>query len=373
MADYTIGDFLEILNHTIMKYKHKRLNPVSASFEITSKCNLNCSHCYNMRFQNSMNTKDELNTNQIFNLINAIRELNILELTITGGEPFLRNDIVDILKYIKDNTSMILTIQTNGILLNEDVISDISDFLENDDRIQVSLDGTKEIHDSIRGEGTWEKAIKSLHILCEKGVPIEINLTPTSFNEDNIIDAVESLGRLDGLKEFGASPMAIFTKEDMKYLPDIQKMLANEKKVIKILDEMGFGYKSGLRGEFCQFHKIVGEEVDRLNNLNLSTRLITDGVQCSAGITKIHIDSKGQIFPCVYLQFDDFLMGDSTENSLKDIWDKWDITKTLRYLNGTVCSDCGFVHPCKGGCPGMAYSLYGTIDAPYPRCSSNEQ
>ena len=219
-------------------------------------------------------------------------------------------------------------------------------------------------------KGSVKKECVINHMVSEYNVSKEDVLSAINSAIDNkiLIETVKIVTDINRINKFGTSTMALFNKEDMIYLPDIQKMLENERIVMKILKEKGIKYDGGLRGEFCQYHKFVEDELESLKSINLSSELDKKTVQCDAGITKIHIPSRGEVFPCVYLQFNNFLMGDLLKNSLREIWEGWDITRTLRNLGDTKCGDCKFLPFCKGGCPGMAYSYYGSIDAPDPRC-----
>lgn len=359
------GEFLNIIDHSIVKNKKKRMYPTTASFEITRRCNLDCIHCYNRGIASTYRIENELTTKQVFQVIDGLCDLGILILTVTGGEPFLRKDILNILNYIKNNTQITLIIQTNGTLINKNVSEYLSKILTENDIIQVSLDGPRDIHNKIRGTECWSRVMESLKLLSENNLSTEVNITPTTLNEDHIIPL---LYQLEGIKKFGASPMAVFNENDKKYVPDIKKLLNTEKEVINILQSKGIEYTLGIGGEFCQYHSFKTEELTYLKNSKSSIKILNEGVQCNAGITKFHITYDGRVFPCVFLQFDNFLMGNILQKSLKNIWAEWNINKTIRDLNNTKCASCDFLHVCKGGCVGMAYSYYKDINKPDPRC-----
>lgn len=124
--------------------------PTIVGLDITSKCNLKCKHC----FQNERILHNELKEKEWIRVIHELRDMKVYQIYIMGGEPFLRSDIISILKEIK-KYNMTLSINTNATLITTQTADELSRILDpRFDYIQVSLDGaTKEINDSIRGKG----------------------------------------------------------------------------------------------------------------------------------------------------------------------------------------------------------------------------
>lgn len=85
--------------------------PISIKLNITKKCNLRCKHCFINEYQGEMPIEE------IFDLIDDFHKNRLPILFITGGEPFIRNDLIDILLYLK-NTSINVNLATNGTLIN---------------------------------------------------------------------------------------------------------------------------------------------------------------------------------------------------------------------------------------------------------------
>jgi len=119
------------------------MNPII--FPVTYKCNLNCVYC------NVKNSRQEPNIDICLDLINKSDNNWVF---ITGGEPLLRNDIIDICKNIKSFGKKI-GLTTNGTTNNYEILKYI-------DRIGVSLDGDKEVTDKNRGDGVFEMALNYL-------------------------------------------------------------------------------------------------------------------------------------------------------------------------------------------------------------------
>ncbi|MHB8361899.1 MAG: SPASM domain-containing protein, partial [Thermoplasmataceae archaeon] len=184
-----------------------------------------------------------------------------------------------------------------------------------------------------------------------------MNLTPTRLNIDNISQYVELL---IGVKEFGATPMVLLKKEDRKYIPDPKTAYDVEKRVKQILTVKGITYLGGISGAFCQ-QVSLSKKKCLVNKEGLLSNAENADIQCNAGISKFHVSSEGKIFPCVFWQSEGFLMGNLLKDKLFNIWNKWELKRTLRQLNHTGCWQCVYYNLCKGGCPGMVNSFFGKI------------
>lgn len=362
MNKYKLRDYIDLLNHIVSIHWEKRFRPVSASFEITSYCNLKCFYCYNNIYNDKVRIEN-MKEHEILRVIDDLQSLGIIELIITGGEPFIRPDLLEIIKYIKLNTDIFITLQTNGALLNERNILVLSDLLSKYDIVQISLDGPKEIYESIKGKGLWDKVIKNIILLKDVGITVTINTVPTKLNINHLDTLAKIVPWVDG---FGASPLAVFNKRDLHLIPDPKLAIDIEKKVERILEKRGIRYLGGIRGELCQYINTIKNITFYIKNEK------TKNIHCDAGITKFHIAANGDVYPCVYLQFPKFLMGNVLREDIEKIWSNWDPSLLKRNLKNTVCEKCPYISLCKGGCTGMAYGFYNTIDRPDPRCVKNE-
>ena len=154
-----------LLTSNVTCIKHKECaglsSPLKIPLNITRKCNLKCKHCFN---DAGNLDSEELTTAELFRLINQMRESGTFFLTIGGGEPLLREDLFEVIKYARENF-IAVSIVTNGLLLNEEIVKKLNTL--NLDTITVSIDGLEKNHDQIRGEGSFKKAINKIKILRE--------------------------------------------------------------------------------------------------------------------------------------------------------------------------------------------------------------
>ena len=153
-------------------------NPIFADLYITHFCNLACGFCYYRAFRDKESR--DLTTEDWLRVIDELAEMRVLRLSIPGGEPFVRGDILELLAHIAKNR-MRMRLNTNGTLLDgrlADILAEIGHF----DQIQISIDGMREQHDAVRGIGTWEKAVQAVRLLKERGLPVGINMVMTAEN-----------------------------------------------------------------------------------------------------------------------------------------------------------------------------------------------
>lgn len=140
--------------------------PRFIDIELTNKCNLKCKECW---FWGESGIGDrystsELSTHEVYALIDEIATYKPSFIYIGGGEPFIRNDLLNILEYIKDR-GLVVGLTTNGTLLNRNSIERIVEL--EIDSITFSIDGDERLHDHRRGNGTFKKAIENLKNLLK--------------------------------------------------------------------------------------------------------------------------------------------------------------------------------------------------------------
>ncbi len=153
-------------------------------WEITPKCNMKCKHCL-FYSANDKKTMNELSFADVCKIIdNVAKDKNVSAIWLSGGEPLLRKDIVDICDRINNN-AIIPSISTNGTLLTEDLIGNL--YNAGVRYIHLSIDGaTEQTHDSLRGvSGSFNKLMNAIKLLNKSKITIGASfmVTNNSFNE----------------------------------------------------------------------------------------------------------------------------------------------------------------------------------------------
>ena len=137
--------------------------PSKISFKLTNRCNLNCDMCYQKKTENSQ----ELTLEEVDRVLGNL-ESNFRHISLIGGEIFLREDIFDILDLLKDKYKKDCFLTTNGMLVDEDVADRLSRYT-NIRGIMISLDGTREVHNRLRGsEYSFDKIIGAAGLLKDR-------------------------------------------------------------------------------------------------------------------------------------------------------------------------------------------------------------
>lgn len=156
--------------------------PLSGHFELTGRCNLRCQHCYCL-FDHP---RDTLNTEKILQIVDDLQQAGTMGLVLTGGEVFVRHDILDILSHLQARR-FVLRINTNGTHITETVVGHLA-AMPNIFRIHISLYGSSpELHDAItRSPGSHRKTIFAIHRLHEAGIPLRINCSLMQTNFDDL-------------------------------------------------------------------------------------------------------------------------------------------------------------------------------------------
>lgn len=305
---------------------------------VTEACNLHCPYCYADAREESL---EELLAEEIEEVIDSSAKLGARRIVFTGGEPFLRREIFDLGCYVKER-GLESEIITNGTLIHE---KHLEPLLEAFDSIAISLDGsTKEIHEKMRGEGTFEPVFKALKLLANKDILLVVNTVITKYNYRDIPN-------LNSL----VAEVSSFMHNTFLHLP------------------LGRGWGDGLS---CNL-----QEINEMRNLLLeSFRRQKDAPfvrtrikaappkrgmtkrSCGAGQTEILVDSRGNLYPCRLLQMDGLETGNIRETPLEDLYSSSERLEQCRLVNISQikeCQECEFSRLCAGSCRAMHYAYTG--------------
>ncbi len=156
--------------------------PYHVQWLVTRKCNYRCKGCNVWREQDT----EELSTEEVIKGLDILKELGVIDLVFSGGAPLLREDIGTILDYA--SRFFVTTVYDNGSLAAEKV-----DALRNVDFVAISLDTLNpEKNDHAKGvKDSWYTAMRTINILHEERIPINISPTISQFNLHEIVDLTE--------------------------------------------------------------------------------------------------------------------------------------------------------------------------------------
>lgn len=165
--------------------------PTFVSIDFTYRCNLRCVYCYNT----SPFETEELTTAEWKEVIDDLVELGTFTICLTGGEPTLRADYLEIVEYAHGKGLAVNT-ASNGLLINEDLARKMKK--SGIRTAQISLDGsTALINDRLRGSGSFDFAVRAVKALVGNGIPTAISCVVSKLNIydfPNVVNLGERLG-----------------------------------------------------------------------------------------------------------------------------------------------------------------------------------
>lgn len=319
---------------------------MNVTWEMTFKCNLKCVHCLS---DSGAANKDEFDRDDCFRLIDQLTGLKVFQVNIGGGEPFIRDDFLDILTYAHEK-GLVTCVSTNGTVIDDDVARRLAKLKML--YLQVSLDGVDaEVNDRIRGKGTYKRILEAVACLASNKVPFSVNTVLTRLNYpqlDPLRELANEYGAELRVSRFRPSGRGKANRKDL--VPDKDQLEAfavwlEQHDLVRTGDSF-----------FC-----LTSEKRRRNGLDM----------CGAAKMTCCISPTGNVYPCAFLQEAPFKVGNIRTMKFKEMWDNSPVFNQLRNLNVETCKTCSRFESCRGGCPAMAFHTYNDIDMPDPECLEN--
>ena len=338
----------------------------AVSWNITRLCNLKCMHCYlpagfvdTDEFPHGYHRDAELSQAQCFRIIDEIAEINPnILLILTGGEPLLRPDILEISKYAAD-TGFLVVMGTNGVLLNDEVVAQMQQ--HGVTGAGLSLDSIQPTnHDRFRGmEGAWKATMNGVEALKRAKLDFLVQTSVTQWNYDEIPQIVEFAYQL-GAKVLnlyflvrtgrGKTVMALTAAQYERMLETMFQLQADYSGKMLIAAKCAPHYK-----------RVIYEQQ--------SDSAFLQGYPsgtCPCGIYYCRISPEGELTPCPYLPVS---AGNLKNESFVTLWNESETFRQLRnrdLLEGK-CGACEFREVC-GGCRARAYADTGNYLAEDASC-----
>jgi len=327
----------------------KKRIPVDVSFELTHKCNLACGICY---IHHDAGAK-ELSTNEIKAILDRLAKEGSLFLTFTGGEPFLRDDLLEILDHAANN-NFAVTLKTNGTLINESIAKRLKEFRLQEVHISL-LGATAETHEKITGiKGSFEKAVHAIKLLKKE----KIRVATMSVITRGYVGEVNRLQLLaEELKTDDSTFTAyIFPKNNGDKAPLRYRLSDNElREFFRILKHDEFN------DDECMLQQLTEKEKE--DDLFYS---------CTVGRNGFSINPYGKVMPCISLPME---IGDLKKQTVQEIIHSSKNNETIeliRLKNNRDCYHCEDRIGCLR-CPGMAYLENGSAaSAPGEGCRQTQ-
>lgn len=330
-------------------------------FELTLKCNLRCTHCY---ISAGVCDDNEITLNEINNVLDDLEKLHKKDMrgkriVLTGGEPFIRKDILEIIEEITKRGFQIL-INSNGLIISDEKIEKLKKY--NNMQICISLDGLKESHEKIRGKKTFERTVNKIRKLQVAGINTSINMLchKKNFHELEALFELTQDMKLHGInpvpvvlmgraKEFGITPVP-----EKDFYRGIFEILKKNPKYSELMRRTSF------------VNLVAGLAV------NVKSHYCGTG---SRGTFFISYD--GGVYPCPNMRFANFSLGNIRKKSFFEIVKNNPIIKKLGKLSvdnmNETCKNCDLRYFCGGFCRGETFCNTKNIKSPYVRCEEYKE
>ena len=314
--------------------EHFKDNPHLSQFqiELTSRCNERCVHCYIPHDLKLYDISDEL----YYSVLKQLSEMNVLSVTLSGGEPMLHPHFKDFLRAAKQY-DFYVNILSNLTLLDDETIAIMKD--GNVSSVQVSLYSMNpEHHDAITTiKGSHAKTVASILKLIENDLPLHVSCPTMKGNKDDYLDVMKWCHEHKIRSQTDYIMMAEFNHETSNLANRLSVEEAG--KVIESIMLDDEDYKRAVLA--LDFVKHCNAE-----QFNPERRL------CGVGVSTCCMVANGNVYPCAGWQ--EMVLGNLNEASLSDIWyhsDKilWLRGLKMKDLGGGECCRCdkaAFCAPC---------------------------
>jgi radical SAM protein with 4Fe4S-binding SPASM domain len=332
--------------------KDARYRPLYAVWEITLRCDLACRHCGSRA---GRERHDELSTAECLDLVDQMADLGVQEVTVIGGEAYLRDDFEEIVAHIT-RRGMIAGMTTGGRGVTPEVAAACA--RGGIRTVSVSLDGLEATHDRLRGvRGSFRSALDALAHLAAAGVKVSVNtqINRLSLPEleaicDHVIAARAHSWQIQLTVAMGRAvdePDVLLQPYDLLALFPRLAALAERCKQngVRLWPGNNIGYfgpyEHVLRGTLPKGHLY----------------------SCGAGRVTLGIEADGSIKGCPSLPTAAWTGGNIRDARLRDIWER---AEPLRYTRDRTvddlwgfCRTCYYADECRAGCTWTSFVLFG--------------
>jgi radical SAM protein with 4Fe4S-binding SPASM domain len=329
--------------------------PVYVIWEITLRCDQQCRFCGTRAGKRH---PSELSTEEALDLVRQLAELGTAEVAIHGGEAYLREDWLEIVRAIRGH-GMDCTMVTGGRGFDAQRAREAA--RAGITAVSISIDGTQATHDALRGlRGSHAAALAAFANLREAGVPVGSN---TQLNRANFRELPQILDIIAGEKAYGWQvqlmvPMGRAAEaEDLWLQPyDLLEVMPLIAQARERADELGVELWPGNNvGYFGPHEHLLRSDRTRVG--------FSSG--CGGGIRLLGVEANGDIKACSAMGSEGFVAGNIRQASVRELWEHApELQFTRHFVIDDLwgfCRGCYYAETCKGGCLWTAMSLLGKV------------
>jgi radical SAM protein with 4Fe4S-binding SPASM domain len=296
-----------------------------------------------------------LSTEEAIEVVEQLAKLGTREISLIGGEAYLRRDWIEIIRAISDR-GMHPSLQTGGFALNEERIRRAKEAGLRS--CGISIDGLEEYHDRVRGvKGSYRHALDALHHLREAGIPHSVNTQITA----EVLPQLRSL--LHIIAAGGVRNWQVQLTVAMGNAADHPELILQPYRYLEFMPEF-----AELFDEAQELGVIIqpGNNIGYFGPYEHRWRQAEESRHwqgCAAGHTVLGIEADGTIKGCPSLATTDYAGGNVRDMTIAEIWQHTDQLRFTRDRSTDelwgFCGSCYYKDVCRGGCTWTSHSLLG--------------
>lgn len=342
--------------------------PRTVDIEVTARCNLRCKYCY--FFGNEEVEYRDLPTADWLAFFDELGSLGVMEAVLAGGEPFIRQDLPELLDGLVRNR-MRFSILSNGTLITDEIAARIA-ATGRCNYVQISIDGScPEMHDACRGAGSFDRAVRGLETLRRHGIKPGVRVTIHHHNVHGLEDTARFLLEEIGLSSFGtnsAGYLGVCRAHAREVMLTTEERALAMKTLLRLAKKYPgrINASAGPLADARMWKKMIRARDENQPPFPRGGRL----TGCGCTSNKIAIRADGAIVPCNMLAH--MVIGRINANSLKEVWQNsiemlsLRTRRTISLESFEFCAGCDYLPYCTGNCPGLAYTITGKVNHPSP-------
>jgi len=312
---------------------------------ISARCNLACKHCYATPYMHER----ELPTEKVLDIIRDAADAEVEHIHLTGGEPLLRGDLVRILNEIVE-LGMEASVFTNATLLNNDLASQLSRLGV---KVFTSIEGpSRDVHELIRGRGSWDAVLNGINLLRDHGVPFHVNVSVSELNWRYVGEAIEKALEL-GAESVSIIPaMPAGTALRIHSYVSSRHYVAALKAVERVAEELGV-----VVDVWCTPFLRVVSKSPWLRTANCRDWGVMD------------VTPSGRVVLCDVMNVE---VANVVKDGVRGAWAKLMSHPVIKSVSRPPrvepCASCPVASECRGGCFARSYMLRRNPHSPDPLC-----
>jgi heme d1 biosynthesis radical SAM protein NirJ len=341
-------------------------------WNLIRRCNLTCKHCYSISAD--INFKGELDTGEVFAVMDDLKAFGVPVLILSGGEPLLRRDIFDISRHARD-MGFYVGLSTNGTLIDSGNIDAIE--AVGYDYVGISIDGRRETHDRFRRKaGAFDASMAGIRLCRERDIKVGLRFTMTEDNAAELPDMLRLMQKED-VNKFYLSHLNYAGRGNRNRDSDVQYAITREAMDLLFATAL----EHAQRGDGLEF--VTGNnDADgayliqwvRRHYPEMESHLTAKLEQWggnSSGVNIANIDNLGDVHPDTFWWH--YSLGNIRQRPFSEIWqDTSDpvmagLKAIPRRIKGR-CGSCRYFNVCGGNTRVRALQLTGDPWAEDPAC-----